>query len=127
MDETPHASSSRANTPQRIGAALIGLLQGHIELFGEELKDLHKHSLQLLVLTSCCVVFALLLVLGLSAALLIYYWDSYRLTVIFSLCGFYACALLASVLVLTSRIRNASAPFSASLEELACDREQLLP
>lgn len=127
MDEAPHASSRRPNSPQRIGAALLGLLQGHIELFGEELKDLHKHSLTLLILASLSVVFGLMLILGLSAALLIFYWDSYRLTVIFSLCGFYAAAFIGSTLVLMLRIRNASPPFSASLEELARDREQLLP
>ncbi|MNF50602.1 hypothetical protein D3C84_319020 [compost metagenome] len=127
MDATPSATPSRGGSPRRFAAALLGLLQGHVALFGEELKELQGHTLRLLVLASLSLVFGLLLVIGLSAALLINFWDSHRLTVIFALCAAYGLGLLICLLRLLALLRNAPPPFSASLEELARDREQLLP
>jgi len=127
MDATPPTPTSRGTSPQRFGRALLGLLQGHIALFAEEFKEQQSNTLSLLVLASMSLLFGLLLVIGLSAALLIVFWESHRLLVISGLCGFYALALLSALIALLQRIRNAPAPFSASLEELTRDREQLLP
>lgn len=127
MDATAPASPDRGSSPRRFAGALLGLLQGHIALFGEELKEQQDHTLALLVLTSLSLAFGLLLLIGLSAALLILFWDSHRLTVISALCVFYALGLLGGLLGLWLRVRNAPEPFSASLAELARDREQLLP
>lgn len=127
MDATPPNPPSRGSSPRRFAGALLGLLQGHIALFAEELKEQQSHTLSLLVLTSLSLLFGLLLLIGLSAALLIAFWDSHRLLVISGLCVFYALAMLSTLITLLLRVRNAPAPFSASLEELARDREQLLP
>lgn len=127
MDATPPNPPSRGSSPRRFAGALLGLLQGHIALFAEELKEQQSHTLSLLVLTSLSLLFGLLLLIGLSAALLIAFWDSHRLLVISGLCVFYALAMLSALITLLLRVRNAPAPFSASLEELARDREQLLP
>ena len=126
MQATP-SSPSRGAAPRRFAGALLGLLQGHVALFGEELKEQQSHTLSLLVLTSLSLLFGLLLLIGLSAALLIAFWDSHRLLVISALCVFYAVAMFSSLITLLLRVRNAPTPFSASLEELARDREQLLP
>ena len=127
MDATPPNPPSRGSSPRRFAGALLGLLQGHIALFAEELKEQQSHTLSLLVLTSLSLLFGLLLLIGLSAALLIAFWDSHRLLVISGLCVFYVLAMLSALITLLLRVRNAPAPFSASLEELARDREQLLP
>lgn len=127
MDATPPSPPTHGPSPRRFAGALLGLLHGHVALFGEEFKEQQGNTLRLFILTSLSLVFALMLLIGLSAALLISFWDSHRLTVIFLLCGFYAIGLLVSVGALLLRLRNAPAPFSASLEELARDREQLLP
>ena len=127
MDATPHNPPSRGSSPRRFAGALLGLLQGHIALFAKEQKEQQSHTLSQMVLTSLSLLFGLLLLIGLSAALLIAFWDSHRLLVISALCVFYAVAMLSSLITLLLRVRNAPAPFSASLEELARDREQLLP
>lgn len=125
MDAT--SSNSSAQSPRRFAAALLGLLNGHVALFAEELKEQQEHTLRLLVLTSLSVVFGLLLIIGLSAAVLIVFWDSHRLLVISALCATYAMGLMGALTALLLRLRHAPAPFSASLEELTRDREQLLP
>jgi uncharacterized membrane protein YqjE len=127
MDAAPPSSPSRGSSPRRFAAALLGLVQGHVALFGEELKEQQSHTLSLLVLTSLSLTFGLLLLIGLSAALLVIFWESHRISVLIGLCAFYGLGLFSCLAALLLRIRNAPAPFSASLEELARDREQLLP
>ncbi|WP_339485722.1 phage holin family protein [Pseudomonas sp. EL_65y_Pfl2_R95] len=114
-------------SPRRLAGALMGLLHGHVALFAEELKEQQSHAVHLLLLTSLSLVFGLLLVIGLSAALLICFWDDYRIPVIIGLCVFYSLALIVSLVTLINYLRNAPIPFSASLDELVRDREQLLP
>lgn len=127
MDATPASEPSRGPSPRRFAAALMGLLHGHIALFGEELKEQQSNALRLFILCSLSLMFGLLLLIGLSAALLISLWDSHRLAVITALCAFYGLGFLVSLGYLLLRLRTAPVPFSASLEELARDREQLLP
>ncbi|MHA6494421.1 phage holin family protein [Pseudomonas borbori] len=126
-DATPDSSIGRGPSPRRFAAALLGLAHGHIALLGEELKEQQGATLRLLALASLSLFFALLLIIGLSAALLISLWDSYRLAAIGGLCLVYGLGLLCCLMALLSQLRNATPPFSASLEELARDREQLLP
>jgi uncharacterized membrane protein YqjE len=127
MDATSPSTPSRAPSPRRFSGALLGLLQGHIALFGEELKEQYSHTLRLFVLTGLSLQFGLLLLVGLSAALLIGFWDTHRLAVIVGLCAFYALSFLLCLGGLLLCLRGAPEPFNASLEELARDREQLLP
>lgn len=111
----------------RAGAAGLGLLHGHIELLGLELQEQKSNSLHALALTGLALLAGWLLLIGLSALLLISLWDDYRLATISGLCVFYALLLLASLWRLRKLLSNASHPFSASLCELARDRERLLP
>ena len=114
-------------SPRRLGAAFLGLLQGHVALLAHELEDQRNQALRALLLGGLCLAFALLLLMGLSALLLILFWDTHRLTVALGLCLFYGFGLLACGAWLLISLRNAEPPFSASLEELQRDREQLLP
>ncbi|SDH40276.1 Uncharacterized membrane protein YqjE [Pseudomonas flavescens] len=127
MDDSQTAPPSRGPSPRRLAGALLGLIHGHVALFSEEFREQQARTVTLLILTGLCILFGLLLIIGLSAALLIAFWDSHRMLVIALLCLFYAVGLLACAASLVQRMRNAPAPFSASLEELARDREQLLP
>ncbi|MCY1187055.1 hypothetical protein D9M73_279860 [compost metagenome] len=72
-------------------------------------------------------MFALLLLTALSGLVLILLWDSYRLAGIVGLCVFYALAAVFCGLRLKAAIFDESSPFNATLEELANDRERLLP
>lgn len=128
MDDSQTAPPpSRGPSPRRLAGALLGLVHGHVALFSEEIREQQARTITLLILTGLSVLFGLLLIIGLSAALLIAFWDNHRILVISLLCLVYGAGLLACAATLIQRMRNAPAPFSASLEELARDREQLLP
>ena len=128
MDDSQTAPPpSRGPSPRRLAGALLGLVHGHVALFSEEIREQQARTITLLILTGLSVLFGLLLIIGLSAALLIAFWDNHRILVISLLCLVYVAGLLVCAATLIQRMRNAPAPFSASLEELARDREQLLP
>ena len=128
MDDSQTAAPpSRGPSPRRLAGALLGLVHGHVALFSEEIREQQARTVTLLILTGLSVLFGLLLIIGLSAGLLIAFWDNHRILVISLLCLFYGAGLLVCAATLIQRMRNAPAPFSASLEELARDREQLLP
>lgn len=118
---------SNGPSPRRLGAALLGLFQGHVALLAHELEDQRNQALRALMLGGLSLAFALLLLIGLSALLLILYWDSHRLLVVTGLCLFYAAGLIGCATWLLVSLHNAETPFSATLEELQRDREQLLP
>ncbi|EPC2033537.1 TPA: phage holin family protein [Pseudomonas aeruginosa] len=112
---------------RRFGAAFLGLLHGHVELFGIELQEQKTNTLRLLLFAGLALVFALLLLVGLSLLVLIVFWDTNRLAAALGLCLFYVIGSLFCGWRLYQSINDESSPFSATLEELANDRERLLP
>ncbi|AUF97266.1 putative membrane protein YqjE [Pseudomonas sp. BIGb0278] len=119
--------ASTGATGKRLGAAVLGLLHSHIELFGIELQEQKGRTLKLLLFAGMALVFALLLLSALSGLLLVLVWDSYRLAGIIGLCVFYCLATLYCAVRLKAAVFDESSPFSSTLEELAKDRERLLP
>lgn len=112
---------------RRFGAAFLGLLHGHVELFGIQLQEQKANTLRLLLFAGLALVFALLLLVGLSLLVLIVFWDTNRLAAALGLCLFYVIGSLFCGWRLYQSINDESSPFSATLEELANDRERLLP
>lgn len=112
---------------RRFGAAFLGLLHGHVELFGIELQEQKANTLRLLLFAGLALVFALLLLVGLSLLVLIVFWDTNRLAAALGLCLFYVIGSLFCGWRLYQSINDESSPFSATLEELTNDRERLLP
>lgn len=123
--ETSSAKSGPAS--RRLGAALLGLLHGHVELFGIELQEQKARTLSLLLFAGLALVFALLALVALSGLVLILLWDTYRMAGMLGLCAFYVLAGVFCALRLKAVIFDESSPFSSTLHELANDRERLLP
>lgn len=120
-------NQSPGSSARRLGAAILGLLHGHVELFGIELQEQKRTTLNLLLFAGLALVFALLLLTALSALLLVLLWDTYRLAGIIGLCVFYGAAALFCGMRLLAAVRDELSPFRATLEEIAKDRERLLP
>lgn len=126
-NESENNGVSTTPSLKRFGAAALGLLSGHVELFGVELQEQKTYGLRALVWTGLTMMAGLLLVIGLSALLLVALWDDYRLHAIIGLCVFYGVALLLCVWRLRVTLKASSTPFSATRAELARNRDQLLP
>lgn len=120
-------SSGSGATARRLGAAALGLLHSHIELFGIELQEQKSRTVSLLLFAGLALVFALLALVALSGLILILLWDNYRIPGMVGLCVFYLLAGLFCGMRLKAAVFDESSPFSGTLEELANDRERLLP
>ncbi|MCI0993773.1 hypothetical protein HNO91_15365 [Pseudomonas corrugata] len=127
INDSGSSESGTASSARRLGAAFLGLLHSHVELFGMELQEQKARTVSLLLFAGLALVFALLLLVGLSTLVLILVWDTYRLAGIIGLCLFYLLAALFCGLRLRAAIYDESTPFHATLEELNNDRERLLP
>lgn len=127
-EETPSAQEAgRGPSPRRLGASLLGLLHSHVELFGIELQEQKANSLYLLLFGGLTLIFALLLLIGLSGLVLALCWENWRYEALGGLCLFYFLATLYCGVRLRTAVDDDESPFNATLEELARDRERLLP
>jgi uncharacterized membrane protein YqjE len=109
----------------RLGASLLGLVRTRLELasveFAEE-RDRIQQQLALLVMALGMFLFALLFV---ATWIVVYYWDTYRLTAIAIVAMVFA-AGGAALLMLRSRAASvATTPFAATIAEFERDRASL--
>jgi len=119
--------TSTGSTSRRLGAAMLGMLHSHVELFGIELQEQKSRTVSLLLFAGLALVFALLALVALSGLILILLWDNYRMQGMIGLALFYVLAGVFCALRLKAAVFDESSPFSGTLEELANDRERLLP
>jgi len=120
-DEAPKPSL------ERLGGAAVGLLQGHVELLGIEFQDEKSRTFQLFIFSGISLILSLLVMMAISTAILILFWDSYRMEAAWGISLFFLLGLIASVMKTLQLARKGESPFQATLEELARNREQLLP
>ncbi len=125
--DTESPNSGAAGSGRRLGAAVLGLLHSHVELFGIELQEQKSRTVSLLLFAGLALVFALLALVAVSGLVLILLWDNYRMAGMLGLCVFYVLAGIFCALRLKAAVFDESSPFIGTLEELANDRERLLP
>ncbi|NUT75569.1 hypothetical protein HNO86_10980 [Pseudomonas sp. C1C7] len=127
IEDLGASTASASSSSRRLGAAVLGLLHSHVELFGIELQEQKARTVSLLLFAGLALVFALLLLVGLSTLVVILFWETYRMEAIIGLCVFYTLAAIFCGIRLRAAIFDESSPFHGTLEELSNDRERLLP
>ena len=125
MSETPPPSPARAGPAGRISASLIEGLHLRLELFALEMSQERDRVVARVVLCVVLALSAFLLLLSLHAALLVVFWDSYRVQVSVAMVAFYAIVVVTSLLMLRRRKRTQEEPFAATQQVLRQDVETL--
>ena len=120
-DEAPKPSLNK------LGGAFVGLLQGHLELLGIEVQEEKSRLLRLFLLSGVALILLLLILMGLSTAIVIAFWDTHPIAAILVLCALYAVVLAVCISRALVLAKETAAPFQATVEELARNRERLLP
>ena len=120
MDE----SRGMTGALRRLAARAVSVLANRFELLAFELQEAQGRVLKLLLLAVMIVVLALLVLILGSFALVVWFWDTARFTVILALLGGYVLGALIAAWRL-NRLLKAGNPFDASLEELKKDRKWL--
>jgi len=123
--------SSDAEAPKpsikKLGGAFVDLLHGHLELLGIEVQEEKARTFRLFLLAGISLIFGLLVLVGLSAAVVIAFWETHRMAAILSLCLIYAVLMALCIGRAIRLAKECATPFQATLEEIARDRERLLP
>lgn len=107
----------------RLGSALLGLARSRLELasveFAEE-RDRIQQQLAFLIAAAGLFLFALLF----SAMwIVVYYWDTARLTAIAIIALVFAAAGVALLMMRSQAARSAPPPFAATVAEFEGDRK----
>jgi uncharacterized membrane protein YqjE len=125
--DSKHPDEAPAPSIKKMGSALAGLVQGHLELIGIEIQEERARVFKLFLLASVSFVLGLLILVGLSAAIVIAFWDSNPIAAILVLCALYGIVMAICISRAARIARESASPFQATVEELARNRERLLP
>lgn len=112
---------------RRLADTLLAIFQTRIELLSNEIEEERLRIGQMLLYGSIALLFFGLAIIMLTVFFVVLFWDGYRMLV---LGGFAALYFVAGLLVwnaLRRMAREKSRLFSASLAELADDRDLLAP
>ena len=111
---------------RNLAATAVGILQTRLELLATEVEE---ERLRLLQIVFWAVIAVFLLALGtlmLTLFVVVLFWDTHRVLVTGMLAALYLMLAAAIGLAVRNKARAKSKLFSASLAELAKDREQLI-
>lgn len=112
---------------RRLADTLLAIFQTRIELLSNEIEEERLRTGQMFLYGSIALLFLGLAIIMLTVFFVVLFWDGYRMLV---LGGFTALYFVAGLLVwnaLRRMAREKSRLFSASLAELADDRDRLAP
>lgn len=123
----PEASPRLMESIKRLLSTLTSIVSTRLELLANELQEERLHLTRMLFFALFALFCFGVGVLLLAAFIVVLFWDEHRLAVLGTLSiVFFALGML-TTLLLRSRMEAKSKLFSASLAELAKDREYLNP
>ncbi len=110
---------------RKLAATLVALVQTRLELLATEIEEERLRFLQLLLWGCVALFFLALGVVMLTFFVVVLLWNTDRVLVTFLLAAIYLAIGAALALFVRNKARARSKLFSASLAELAKDRDQL--
>lgn len=129
MPESPsgEAGTGILRSLRNLGATLVALLQTRFELLVTELEEERIRLLELLFWAAAALFFFGVGILLLVILLVALFWDSHRIIAIVALAGIFLAVGIGMAIGVRNRMHARSRLFSASLGELARDKDQLTP
>src|ERR1035437_2501954 len=112
---------------ERLAGTLLAIFQTRLELLSNEMEEERVRIEQMLLYGSVALFFFGLAIMLLTVFVVVVFWDSQRLLVLGVFAALYFVAGLLVWNALRRVAREKSKLFSASLAELADDRDRLAP
>lgn len=112
---------------KQLVGTLLTIFQTRLELLSNEMAEERLRIEQMLLYGSVTLFFFGLSIMLLTVSILVVFWDSHRLLALGSFAVLYLLAGLLAWSTLCRVAREKSKLFSASLAELADDRDRLAP
>ena len=122
------AGTGIVHSLRHLAATLVALLRTRFDLLVTELEEERIRLLQLLFWAAGALFFFGVGILLLTVLLVAVFWDSnHRITAILVLAGVFLAAGIGVAIGVRNRMHARPRLFSASLDELARDKDQLTP
>ena len=125
VEKDPGGESGLLDSFRKLALTLTGVLQTRLGIFATELEEAKLQLSQLLLLGLVALFCLGLGIVLLAVFFVVLFWDSYRLAVLGVMAGFFLGMGIFAVLALRAKTAENTKMFSATLAELAKDREQL--
>jgi len=123
----PEASSGLMESAKRLISTLISIVSTRLELLANELQEERLRLIQMLLYSLFALFCFGMGVMLLTVFIVVLFWDDHRIAVVGGLCVLFFVLGTLMATMLRNRARSHPKLFSASLAELAKDREQLEP
>jgi uncharacterized membrane protein YqjE len=125
-DNAPVVSKGLLESLASFAATLVAIMHTRLELLSTDLEEDQAHLFSLLVLALTALFFGGVGVVLATVLLVVAFWDTNRLLVLGLLAGFFVAVGVAAGAVAMHKARTKPRPFTASLQELYKDRQQLI-
>lgn len=112
---------------RNLAATLVAAFHTRLDLFVTEIEEEKVRLLELLLWAAAALFFLGIGVLLLMILLIVMFWDTHRIAVIGTLAAVFLAGGAALAAGARNRMQSRSRLFSATLDELARDRDQLTP
>jgi len=125
MSATETDPSDLSTAARRVSASLVEGIHLRLDLFALEFGEERRRLSMILLTTLALALAGFMVFLCVNMALLVVFWDPWRVEVALGLCGFYSAMMLALVIANSRRIRRGARVFEATREVLDADRRNL--
>jgi uncharacterized membrane protein YqjE len=120
-------SAGLMDSVKRLASTLIAIVSTRLELIANELQEERLRLTQMFFLSLTALFCFGMSVLLLTVFITVLFWDDHRLAVLGGLCVLFFVSGMLMAMLLRDKVHSKPKLFSASLAELAKDREQLEP
>lgn len=124
-EKDPGSEGGLLDSIRKLAITLTGALQTRLGIFATELEEAKLQLSQMLLLGLVALFCLGLGIVLLAVFFVVLFWDSYRLAVLGVMAGVFLGMGIFAVLALRAKATENTKMFSATLAELAKDREQL--
>jgi len=121
MDQSPHAEGGLLSTLTRMLKTLRNVVDNRVELFLVEWREERLRLMELLLLLLTGTICALMALLMITLAVVVFFWDTHRLLVLTLIIVAYAGSAAVAFGMVRSRLRRWRA-FAATLEQIKKDQ-----
>jgi len=125
MSASGNDLSDLSNAARRVSASLVGGSQLRLDRCAMEFDEERRRISMILLTTLALALAGFMVFLCVNVALLIVFWDEWRVEVALGLCGFYSAIMLALAFANSRRTRQGARAFEATREVLEADRRGL--
>lgn len=124
-DEEVKRKTGLLSSLGRLVSTVIEIIQTRLELIANEIEEARVRVQDVLLFGLLTLFFACMSILLLTAWVVIYFWETYRLAAVGGVAAVYIAAGLITGRVLWRRLHGHPRLFSATLNELSKDQRQL--